>query len=110
MRRGEIHLTDFGEPVGHEQGLRRPALILSAQPWLDSRPPVLSVVPLTGTRSERSTHVEVEPGLSGLDITSYAKCEDLRAVSPVRLQRLLGEADEMVLLRVGTILRRLLAL
>jgi mRNA interferase MazF len=110
VRRGEIYLVDFGEPVGHEQGLRRPALIMSAQPWLESQPPVAAVVPITSTPSERVTHVEVEPGASGLDMTSYVKCEDLRAVSPIRLERRLGEAGQVVVLSVETIIRRLLGL
>jgi len=61
VRRGEIYLADLGSPVGHEQSLTRPVLVLSAQPWLDSLPPVVTVVPLTRTRRESPTHVEVEP-------------------------------------------------
>ncbi|WP_462186821.1 type II toxin-antitoxin system PemK/MazF family toxin [Frankia sp. CcWB2] len=29
-RRGEVWLVDFGEPIGHEQGLCRPAVVVSA--------------------------------------------------------------------------------
>ncbi len=110
VRRGEIHMADLGDPIGHEQALRRPALVVSAQPWLDSRPPVVMVVPLTRTRRESPTHVEIEPGSSGLKETSYAKCEDLRAVSPLRLERRFGLVEDTVLFRVELILRRLLAL
>ena len=110
MRRGEIYLADLGSPVGHEQSLTRPVLVLSAQPWLDSLPPVVTVVPLTRTRRESPTHVEVEPGDSGLRETSYIKCEDVRAISPLRLTRRIGHADDDVVLRVEVILRRLLGL
>ena len=110
MRRGEIYLADLGSPVGHEQSLTRPVLVLSAQPWLDSLPPVVTVVPLTRTRRESPTHVEVEPGESGLRETSYIKCEDVRAISPLRLRRRLGHAADDVVLRVEVILRRLLGL
>ncbi|MBE3001466.1 type II toxin-antitoxin system PemK/MazF family toxin [Nocardiopsis sp. HNM0947] len=110
MRRGEIFMADLGEPVGHEQALRRPVLLVNAQPWLDSRPPVVTALPLTRTRRPDPTHVEIEPGASGLKEISYVKCEDLRAISPVRLERRFGHVDEAVMLRVETILRRLLAL
>lgn len=110
MRRGEIHLADLGEPIGHEQAFVRPVLVLSAQPWLDSRPPVVSVIPLTRTRRDSPTHVEIEPGTSGLAATSYAKCEDLRAISPERLRNLFGTVDDVVLMRVELIVRRLLGL
>ena len=110
VSRGELYLADLGDPIGHEQGMRRPVLIVSAEPWLASNPPVITVVPLTRTYRARSTHVEIEPGASGLAATSYAKCEDVRSISPDRLERRFGVADDIVLVRVGTILRRLLAL
>ncbi|WP_028280631.1 type II toxin-antitoxin system PemK/MazF family toxin [Arthrobacter sp. H5] len=110
MRRGSIYLADLGDPVGHEQALRRPVLIVSAQAWLESRPPVVTVLPLTRTRRGRSTHVGIEPGTSGLQATSYIKCEDIRAISPLRLEQEFGSADDAVLTEVDVILRRLLAL
>ena len=110
MRRGEIYLADLGEPVGHEQGLRRPVLLVSADAWLASSPPVIAVLPLTRSYRARSTHVEVEPGASGLAATSYVKVEDIRAISPARLQQRFGDADDQVLLRADVILRRLLGL
>lgn len=110
MNRGEVHLADFGEPLGHEQGFERPVVVMSAQPWLESNPPVVAVIPLTSTPSERVTHVEVDAAASGLDVTSYAKCEDLRAVSPRRVQRRLGATEDIAMLRIETIVKRLLAL
>lgn len=103
-------MADLGEPVGHEYGLRRPVLIVSHQGWLDAQPPVVSVVPLTRTRRNWPTHVEIEPGISGLRSISYAKCEDIRTISPLRLTRRFGTADEVVMGSVERILRRLLGL
>ena len=110
MRRGEIWLADLGDPIGHEQGHVRPVLLVSAQQWLDSSPPVVAALPLSRTRRDSPTHVEVEPGRSGLRATSYVRCEDLRSLSPRRLERRFGEVDDVALLRVETLLRRLLAL
>lgn len=103
-------LADLGDPVGHEGPLVRPVLLVNAQQWLDTRPSVVAAVPLSRTRRDAVTHVEVEPGSSGLHATSYVRCEDLRAISPRRLERRFGEVEDVVLLRVETILRRLLAL
>jgi mRNA interferase MazF len=111
VARGELYLAELGEPVGHEQGGERPVLIVSAQPWLDARPPVVAVLPLTRTYRERTTHVEVEGGrTTGLTATSYVKGEDIRAISPDRLRHRLGRIDPMAMVRVEVILRRLLAL
>lgn len=110
MRRGEIYLADLGAPVGHEQSLRRPVVFVSAQPWLDSHPPVITVVPVTRTYRGRSTHLDVEPGSSGLSAVSYVRCEDIRAVSPLRLERRLGRVDDVVLLKIDLMLKRLLGL
>lgn len=110
MRRGEIYLADLGDPVGHEQAMRRPVLVVSAQPWLESNPPVITVLPMTRTHRQRTTHVEVEPGTSGLKATSYVKCEDIRAISPRRIQRHYGQVEDTTLFQIDVILRRLLAL
>ena len=110
MRRGDIYLADLGQPVGHEQGGTRPVLVLSAQPWLDSNPPVVTVVPITRTPWESPTRVEIEPGSSGLKATSYARCEDAGAISPHRLTMRFGTADPLVILSVEQAVRRLLAL
>lgn len=110
MSRGDIFLADLGEPVGHEQAFTRPVLVISAQRWLDTDPPVLTVVPLTRTRRPSPVHIEVEPGDSGLRETSYLKCEDLRAISPLRLRRRLGSLDPLSLATAETVVARLLGL
>jgi mRNA interferase MazF len=110
VNRGDIFLADLGHPIGHEQALSRPVVVISAQPWLDSDPPVLTVLPITRTFRGRSTHVEIEPGMSGLRATSYIKCEDVRAISPKRLGRRFGVVDAVALAQAESILRRLLAL
>lgn len=110
MNRGDVYLADLAEPVGREQLLRRPVVVVSAQAWLESAPPVVAVVPVTRTRRDRSTHVEIEPGASGLSATSYAKCEDVRSISPLRLERPFGHVDDLVTARIDTILRRILGL
>lgn len=48
------------------------------------------VVPLTTARYGLRSHVEIEPGGNGLDRISFARCDQLRTVSVVRLTTRLG--------------------
>lgn len=110
MKRSEIWIADLGDPIGHEQGFQRPVILLNAQQWLTANPPVIAALPLTRTPRDWPTHVEIEPGTSGLKAISYAKCEDLRAISPQRLRRHLGKAEPPVMVAIETTVRRLLQL
>jgi mRNA interferase MazF len=47
----------------------------------ECRAGVVIVVSTTTTHRGLPSHVEVEPGSSGLDEVSYAKCEDVQSVS-----------------------------
>ena len=109
-RRGELWLVDFGEPVGREQAGRRPALVVSADPLNEGPAGVVIVVPLTTTRRELPSHIEVEAGESGLDTTSYAKCEDVKSISDRRLVARLGACEPDVVFEIGRVLTYLLDL
>lgn len=108
--RGEVWLVDFGEPVGHEQGYRRPALIMSVDRFNRSRAGLAVVLPITTARRGLPSHIEIEAGLSGLEHTSYAKTEDIKSVSTNRLVRRLGGASRDVVYRAEGALRILLGL
>ena len=104
-RRGQIWLADFGVPVGHEQGKVRPALVVSADSW-NGHASTVTVLPITRTSHDFPTRIEVEATAgSGLDVTSYARCEDIRANSEWRLVRALGRVDPLVMLSVSRTLR-----
>jgi mRNA interferase MazF len=109
-RRGEIWLVDFGPSVGREQAGVRPAVIVSADPLNDGPSGVIIVVPLTSSRRGLPSHVEVEPGLSGLDEISYAKGEDVKSISDLRLVTRLGQVSADVLFDLDRVLRYLLSL
>ena len=99
--RGEVWLVDFGDPVGREQSGCRPAVVVSADPLNESRAGVVIVVPTTTTHRGLPSHVEIEPGSSGLDEVSYAKCEDVKSVSEQRLIARLGSVADTVLFDIG---------
>jgi len=109
-RRGDIWLVDFGNPVGRERAGVRPAVVLSADRHNEGRSGVLMVVPLTTTRRGLPSHIEIEPGVSGLESISFAKCEDLKSISVERLVRREGAAESEVLFEIGRVLRFLLEL
>jgi mRNA interferase MazF len=108
--RGEVWLVDFGEPVGREQSGRRPAVVVSADPLNESQAGIVIVVPVTTTHRALPSHVELEPGESGLDEVSYAKCEDVKSVSERRLIGRLGAVNDAVLFQLARSLRFLLEL
>jgi mRNA interferase MazF len=107
-RRGEVWLVGFGDPVGREQSGRRPAIVVSADPLNESRAGVVIVVPITTSRRELPSHVEIEPGSSGLDEVGYAKCEDVKSISEERLIANLGAATDAVTFDIARVLRFLL--
>ena len=109
-RRGDTWLVDFGNPIGREQAGVRPAVVVSTDRHNEGRSGVLMVVPLTTTRRGLPSHVEIEPGESGLRSISYAKCEDLKSISVERLVHREGAVEPGSLFDIGRVLRFLLEL
>jgi mRNA interferase MazF len=107
-RKGEVWSVDFGEPIGREQSGRRPAVVVSADALNESPAGVVIVVPTTTTVRRLPSHIEIEPGSSGLDEVSYAKCEDVKSVSEQRLIAPLGTIDDEIAFRIARALRFLL--
>ena len=105
MNRGEIYLCDFGEPLGHEPAFRRPALIVSATEMTQFGLPI--VLPITRTQRGYPTHVELD---GALPVTSYAQCEQIRAVAAERILRHVGTVDTVDLIKVESVLRRILVI
>ena len=109
-RRGEVWLVDFGNPVGREQAGLRPAIVVSTDALNEGRAGVVMVVPITSTRRDLPSHVEIDHPSSGLDHPSYAKCEDTKSISDRRLIEHLGTAGPEAMFQVGRVLRFLLDL
>lgn len=105
MNRGAVYYCDFGDPIGSEQGLKRPAVIVSASELSRFGLPI--VLPITRTKLGYATHVELE---GVLPVTSYVRCEQIRVVSTQRLLRQVGTVDGADMLRIESVLRRILEL
>ena len=83
--RGEVYDVDLGQPVGHEPAFRRPAVVVSVDILNNGPSGLVVVVPITTAGYGLRSHVELAPEASGLDHTSYARCDQLRVVSVERL-------------------------
>jgi mRNA interferase MazF len=98
---GDVVQIELGAPEGREAGMRRPAVVVTAQRILDAAPSVIQVVPLTSTIRSFHSEVVIEPDpVNGLDVRSAAQCQHLRAVSPSRIAEVRGNVGVTVLAQV----------
>jgi mRNA interferase MazF len=109
-QKGDVWLVDFGEPLGREQSGTRPAVVVSADRLNESPAGVVIVVPTTTAPRGLASHIEIQPGRSGLDEVSYAKCEDVKSISEQRLVGRLGSVDGTITFQISRALRFLLDL
>ncbi len=109
--RGQIWPVDL-EPIrGHEQGGRRPALIVSTEVINRSRARLVIALAITTRERALPTRVRVEPPEGGLRETSFICCEHIRSVSTERLgDRPFGTVSIATLDQVDDILHVLLGL
>lgn len=92
--RGEIWEFDPDPVRGREQGKKiRPALIISSDQLNRSAAGLVIVIPLTTKNRGIPTHVAIKPKDGGVRKTSYAMCEQIRAISTERLVRRWGRLN-----------------
>ena len=98
---GDIVNLDLGRPEGGEAGYLHPAVVVTAQRILDAAPTVIQVVPLTSTLRGFHTEVVIEPDpANGLEQLSTAQCQHVRAVSPARVVRTIGNVGSLALSQI----------
>jgi mRNA interferase MazF len=85
-------------------------VIVSADLLNEGPAGVVIVVPVTTARRDIPSHIELDPTTTGLTDVSYAKGEDVRAVSDRRLVTRLGTVGEPAMHDLGRVLRYLLDL
>lgn len=108
--RGEVWLVDLNPTRGHEQGGRRPALVVSSDIFNHGPAGLVVLIPMT-TRDRRiPLHIRIDPPEGGVRKPSFVKCEDVRSVSTTRLVERWGQVSSQTLVRVGDRLRILLEL
>jgi len=108
--RGEVYQVDLGQPVGHEPAFRRPAVVVSVDILNNGSGGLVVVVPITTAGYGLRSHVELEPASSGLDHTSYARCDQLRMVSVEQLSARQGVINPEQMQAIDQALRSVLDL
>jgi mRNA interferase MazF len=103
MRPGDIVRVDFGEPVGHEPGFIRPAVVVTADAFLAVRTGVLNVVPLTSTG--RGWLAEVATADHG-----FAQCWIVQSISPLRVVEVVGNVGAAALTQIREVLADVLGI
>jgi len=110
VRTGDIWLAQLDPTIGHEQGGRRPVVVISSG-GLHALPiNMVVVVPLTGNDRGLVTQPRVSGPDSGLSRASFARPEDLRSIDVSRLQRRLGEVGDAELAEIRKVVRYFLDL
>lgn len=109
-RRGQVWNAQFNPVIGHEQGGWRPALVVSHDVVNLGPGERVIVVPFTTRDRGNRWHVGVHPPEGGLSRKFFARCEDVRSLSHLRLDRELGAVSDDTMAEVEEILRVLLDL
>ncbi|MDQ6523208.1 type II toxin-antitoxin system PemK/MazF family toxin [Nocardioides sp. LHD-245] len=98
---GDVVELDLGTPAGAEAGLRRPAVVITAERILRGGPNVIQVVPLTRAIRDSGSEVAVEPDEhNGLIAVSAAQCQHLRSVATSRVGARVGNVGPVVLRQI----------
>ena len=109
-QQGEVWEVRLEPVVGHEQGGRRPIVIVSVDQISSGRGEMCIIVPFTRTDRGTPIHVRVEPPEGGLKAVSFALPENVRSISRERLAKRLGSVGdgtlEQVLHRIHLLTRR----
>ena len=107
-KQGEVWWIDLSPVRGHEQGKKRPCLVVSDNAFNAIPHGLVWVVPVSSSPRRHNLTVEVTPPEGGMKITSAVLCHQLRTVSVERLGKRSGEVSagtmHEVMRRVGMIL------
>jgi mRNA interferase MazF len=108
--RGEVWNVDLDPVMGHEQGGRRPALVVSVDQFNQGSSGLVLVVPISTKDKRVRTQVPIAAGEAGLKELSFAKCEAVRSISLERLRTRWGSVADETMEQVAYCLKVLLGL
>lgn len=108
--RGDIWLADLNPVRSREQAGRRPVLVVSVDPFNQSRADLVVVIPITSTLRNIPFHVVVQPPEGGLTHPSALLCEAIRSISKDRLINRWGSVPPHTMTKVEDRLRVLMGL
>jgi len=108
--RGEVWDVDLDPVLGHEQGRRRPAVIVSVDQFNRGPSGLVIVVPITSRDKSIRSQVAIKAGEGGLKTRSFAMCEAVRSISLERMTRRRGVVSPETLEKVAYCLQVLLGI
>ena len=85
--RGEVWHTDLEPVEGHEQGMARPCVVLSADIYNHGPSQMVCIAPITRTKRPIPLHVPIDPPEGGVTSPGVILCDQIRTVSVTRLGR-----------------------
>lgn len=100
-RRGELYFADLNPIRGHEQGGRRPVLVIQNDIG-NQFSPITIVAPLTTAFSSRiyPTEVRVAAGTGGLPEASSVLLNQIKTIDKTRLETRIGQFDARIMQEV----------
>ena len=112
MQRGDVWWVDFGQPFGSEPGYRRPAVVVQAEPFNESKLNTVLLVPLTRTLAWAGSpgNVLCRPRQTGLKHASVANVSQLTVSDRKRLVEKVGSLNSALLARIDEGLRLVIGL
>ena len=112
MHRGELWWADLGLPRGSAPALRRPVLIVSAEPYNRSRLDTVTVAVLTSTRRLAALpgNVAIDAGVSGLEQDSVINVTQLATIDRAVLETRIGALPDWFMSQADAGLMRALGL
>jgi mRNA interferase MazF len=109
-QRGEVWLADLDPSFGHEQGGRRPVLVVSVDSFNAGLAGLVVVLPITSRIRPVPLHIPVDPPEGGLRLASAILCDAIRSIDQGRLIDCWGTVGAATMSLVEDRLRRLLGL
>lgn len=102
---GDVVDLDLGTPAGAEVGLRRPAVVVTAERVLRGGPNVVQVVPLTRTIRDSGSETVIQPDeFNGLSSATAVQCQHIRSVATGRVRARIGNVGPVVLGQIRSII------
>ena len=103
-------MVDLDPIRGHEQGGRRPALVLSIDAFNGGPAGLVVALPITSRIRPMLVHVLIQAGEAGLPNDSVVLCEQVRVLSQERCARRVGQVSLAVMAEVESRVRMILGL
>lgn len=99
--RGEIYWADLAPVIGHEQGGRRPVLIIQNDVG-NRHSPTTIIAPITSSLSAKiyPTEVRIPTGTNGLTRDSSVLLNQIKAIDKRRLEQRIGQLDQAIMRQI----------